>query len=305
MPAGSSMPKCSRAGAVTTTSVTFVRRRSGERSPSPHARMVRRSCPPTPAGGQARPQRGRLPATAGARRGSTPRRPRGERDIARAAAASRCRTPPRERAPRSVVDSGVISVTTTSRQAFTSSITEPSITLAGRIGGCGYPSAAWTNRSTSSVRCTTASPRKRRFLRVRVPSNGQKTSSSSPHRTPIAAQLTTPSLPVVVTTVSISGVRSPLFVDKAEELLARARVDSQQASHRRRDGLRAPGLRAPRIVMHMCSARSTTPTPRGESSCSSQSAICTVMRSWSCRSRENASTTRASFEMPMMHSSGR
>ena len=34
---------------------------------------------------------------------------------------------------------------------------------------------------------------------------GQKASSLSPQRTPIAAQLTTPSLPIVVTTVSISG----------------------------------------------------------------------------------------------------
>ena len=43
------------------------------------------------------------------------------------------------------------------------------------------------------------------FRSVRVEVNGQNTSSSCPQRTPIAAQLTTPSDPVVVTTVSISG----------------------------------------------------------------------------------------------------
>ena len=75
-PAGSSMPKCSRAGAVTTIAVTFARRRSGARSPSPRARGVRRSCPPVPEGERAQPRRARRRATSAARRRSTLRRRR-------------------------------------------------------------------------------------------------------------------------------------------------------------------------------------------------------------------------------------
>jgi hypothetical protein len=37
----------------------------------------------------------------------------------------------------------------------------------------------------------------------------------------------------------------------------------------------------------------------------SQSAICTVSRSWICRSRENSSTTRPSLLRPMIRSAGR
>src|SRR5579884_2776695 len=138
---------------------------------------------------------------------------------------------------------GAISVTTTSRQALASSITEPSTTAARRRTGCGCPSAACTNSSTSSVRWTTASPWLRRLRSVRVASNGQNTSSSSPQRTPIAAQLTAPSGPVVVTTVSISGNCSSVgstaapdggssSANKAEELLARARVGAEPAPER-------------------------------------------------------------------------
>src|SRR5437763_10539565 len=140
----------------------------------------------------------------------------------------------RQRANPSSV--GVISVTITSYQEFASTMTEPATTPAARMAGRGCPSADWTNRSTSSVRCTTASPRKRRFLSVRVVSNGQKTRSCSPKRTPIAAQLTTPSLPVVVTTVSISGTWSVSSPDKAEQLLARARIVAQRAAQRRGHG---------------------------------------------------------------------
>ena len=41
---------------------------------------------------------------------------------------------------------------------FVAPVTDPSIAVAGRIAGRGWPSAASTNRSTSSVRWTTASP---------------------------------------------------------------------------------------------------------------------------------------------------
>ncbi len=88
------------------------------------------------------------------------------------------------------------------------------------------------------MRCTTASPRRRRFFSVRVVLNGQKTSSLSPSRTPIAAQFTSPSLPVVVTTVSISGTSSRASADKAEELLTGALIVAQPAAQRRGDGAR-------------------------------------------------------------------
>ena len=67
-------------------------------------------------------------------------------------------------------------------------------------------------------------------------SNGQNTSSDSPQRTPIAPQLTAPSLPVVVTTVSIRGViggDASGSADKAEELLSRARVCAASRAGRR------------------------------------------------------------------------
>ena len=70
-------------------------------------------------------------------------------------------------------------------------------------GGCGSPSAACANSRMSSVRLTTAAPvgaqvaqRARRAVRL------DRRSSSSPHSTPIAAQLTVPSGLSVVVTVS-------------------------------------------------------------------------------------------------------
>src|SRR5918997_1520338 len=98
-----------------------------------------------------------------------------------------------------------MSSTRTSRHEQASSSTAPSTPAAGRVGGCGSPSAAWLNSRMSSVRLTTPASVARRFRRVRVPRYGLITIRSSPHSTPIAAQFTPPSGLIVVTTVSMIG----------------------------------------------------------------------------------------------------
>src|SRR5919106_694998 len=98
-----------------------------------------------------------------------------------------------------------IASTRTSRHEQASSSTAPSTPAAGRVGGCGSPSAAWLNSRMSSVRLTTAASVARRFRSVRVPRKGLMTIRCSPHSTPIAAQLTDPSGLIVVTTVSRIG----------------------------------------------------------------------------------------------------
>src|SRR5919106_2191775 len=98
-----------------------------------------------------------------------------------------------------------IASTRTSRHEQASSSTAPSTPAAGRVGGCGSPSAAWLNNRMSSVKLTTAAFLARRFRSVRVPRKGLITIRCSPHSTPIAAQLTLPSGLIVVTTVSRIG----------------------------------------------------------------------------------------------------
>ena len=99
-----------------------------------------------------------------------------------------------------------IASTRTSRHEQASANTAPSMSAAGRVGGCGSPSAAWLNSRMSSVRFTTAALVARRLRNVRVPPYGLMMIARSPHSTPIAAQLTLPSGLIVVTTVSRIGV---------------------------------------------------------------------------------------------------
>ncbi len=68
----------------------------------------------------------------------------------------------------------------------------------------------------------------------------------------------------------------------------------------------APGLRTPRIDMHRCSASMTTMAPRGWRMRTSESATCVVSRSCTCGRLANTSTSRASFDSPVMrpHSLG-
>ena len=82
------------------------------------------------------------------------------------------------------------------------------------------------------------------------------------------------------------------------------RASSRTVPCRAEVTVRAPGFCTPRNDMHRCSASSTTPTPRGRSVRSSQRATCVVSRSWTCRPRACRSTTRASFDRPMIRSPG-
>ena len=56
----------------------------------------------------------------------------------------------------------------------------------------------------------------------------------------------------------------------------------------------------PRICMHMWLASITTATPSGCSASWMQSRIYTVSRSCTCRRRAKHSTTRATFDSPVM-----
>ncbi len=60
-----------------------------------------------------------------------------------------------------------------------------------------------------------------------------------------------------------------------------------------------PGFLTPRIDMHRCSASMTTKTS-GVRMSTSASAICVVNRSCTCGRRANPSTSRASFDNPVI-----
>ncbi len=62
----------------------------------------------------------------------------------------------------------------------------------------------------------------------------------------------------------------------------------------------APGLRIPRIDMHMCSHSTTTIAPRGSRISIIESATCVVSRSCTCGRRAKTSTRRASFDSPVI-----
>ena len=61
-----------------------------------------------------------------------------------------------------------------------------------------------------------------------------------------------------------------------------------------------PGFLTPRIVMHRCSASITTNTPRGLNARSIASAISVVSRSWTWGFFASVSTTRATFDRPVI-----
>ena len=60
----------------------------------------------------------------------------------------------------------------------------------------------------------------------------------------------------------------------------------------------APGLAAPRIRRHKCSARTTTATARASKCFEMASAMSAVSRSCSCGRRANTSTVRAILLSP-------
>ena len=143
------------------------------RTPSPRARAGRPSCP-------------RAPAAAPARRGSPPASSRRAREarIDASSTAWHARLKPRNSRPAPPPTTTVltrarspssIASTRTSRHEHASSRIAPSTFAAGRVGGCGSPSAAWLNRRMSSVRFTTAAAVARRFRSVRVPRKGLMT----------------------------------------------------------------------------------------------------------------------------------
>ena len=68
---------------------------------------------------------------------------------------------------------------------------------------------------------------------------------------------------------------------------------------------RLPSLRAPRRVMHVCSASSRTSAPRGARPCTRAVRICPVSLSWICSRRAHASTRRAILLRPARRRSGR
>jgi hypothetical protein len=64
-------------------------------------------------------------------------------------------------------------------------------------------------------------------------------------------------------------------------------------------------LCTPRVVMHWCTADTTTPTPRGLSTSVMQLAICAVSFSCTWKRRAYPSTTRASWLIPTTLLAGR
>lgn len=69
--------------------------------------------------------------------------------------------------------------------------------------------------------------------------------------------------------------------------------------------VRALVARTPRSDMQACSASRITPTPLGASWEPSQSATCTVSRSWRCSRLAKCSTTRANLDNPTRRAPGR
>ena len=67
--------------------------------------------------------------------------------------------------------------------------------------------------------------------------------------------------------------------------------------------VREPGLRTPRIDMHRCSQSTTTITPRGSRCSTMASATWVVSRSCTCGRRAYTSTSRASFDSPVIRPS--
>ena len=142
-------PRCRRAGASTRITVTVAHARA--RTPSPRARagppvLSTSTCSRSSSARisvgveQARPRR--------EDRGLEHRvaRPVEAEELATGAAADHVGGDPGTLAPSSIAS------TRTSRHEHASSRTAPSTFAAGRVGGCGSPSAAWLNSRMSSVR---------------------------------------------------------------------------------------------------------------------------------------------------------
>ena len=92
-------------------------------------------------------------------------------------------------------------------------------------------------------------------------------------------------------------------VDQGHDFGAGVRSFAERAAHGGGDH-GGPGFFTPRMVMQVCTASQTTATPCGLSSSSIMSAIWLVIRSCTCGRRANASTTRASLEMPTIFAVG-
>ena len=83
-------------------------------------------------------------------------------------------------------------------------------------------------------------------------------------------------------------------------LIASERVDGSRSWPRTAEvTVFAPGLRTPRMDMHMCSASTTTIAPRGARCSMSASTTCVVSRSCTCGRRAYSSTRRASLDSPV------
>src|SRR6185369_9312480 len=112
---------------------------------------------------------------------------------------------------------GVLSSARTfsSRHEQQSASTAPSTTMAGIVAYSGLAIAARANTLTSSVRLTTAVPVSTTLRYVDVSRNGFRTITSSPHSTPIGAQLIVLWAPpeTVVTMVSMITGESPNELD--------------------------------------------------------------------------------------------
>jgi len=65
-----------------------------------------------------------------------------------------------------------------------------------------------------------------------------------------------------------------------------------------------PDFFTPRMDMQRCSASTTTSTPFGSRASSMASAICDVIRSWTWSRLAKPSTSRASFDRPVIRPSG-
>src|SRR6185312_11769602 len=79
---------------------------------------------------------------------------------------------------------------------------------------------------------------------------------------------------------------------------ARVRASSRKVPVMRLVIIDTLRLRTPRVVMHWCTASTTTPTPRGFNTSSMQPAICAVSFSCTVKRRAYPSTTRASLLIP-------
>ena len=207
-PAGWSVPKCSRAGAVTTTSVMRAPRRSCARTPSPRARVAPPSCPRAPAAARApgdvvgaeQPQPGA--------RGSMPRRPRERTRHRPSASPSGGVRQPRARRSRargSSPASGAMSSTTTSRHAFACARSaEP-----GHGGRRTQLRLRVTERGLDEQQHVVGEVDDRLAVSAQVAQRSACTSSLQPQRTPIAPQRARPSgARPRAATVSIMGASS-------------------------------------------------------------------------------------------------